>query len=286
MTLEDVKEVTELAARRAELLHEADDVETRGAEAAFLFGHKFDLEMEDVLRMALAGELRRRAGVSEARLRELGVTFPGDALPEVDPGPKHAFLSPNSWDPETGQFTVWVPCTPARSWRKVKAKADGDIEVDEALNPHGLERDGDELATVTVEDATDPYRDWPRCGLVVGSTATDQGVEIRVRLHLEGPMRGAIASGLISAVGIGYEGLEETIVSASGDRPLVNVHRWRLHEIRLHRATAQTEPAWPNGCLKPGSCSRHASCMYGRSKEQCVHFGRDLTDDVSKAKAA
>ncbi|QDI82417.1 hypothetical protein E8E01_19335 [Methylorubrum populi] len=242
MTLDELNEARELATRRAELLQEADDVEKRGAEAAHLFGHKFNLEMEDVLRMALAGELRRRAGVSEARLRELGIVFPGDPVAEIDPGPKHAFIQRNSWNRETGEFTVWVPCTPARSWRRAEALGEADVEVDEALNPHGIEPDS--LGAVTVVDATDRNAEWRECAKVVGTTSTDQGVAIRVRVFsYNGLVRGAVAAGDISAVGIGYEGLEETIVEGTGDRPLVNVHRWRLHELRLHRADTLAEAA-------------------------------------------
>ncbi|MFJ7441088.1 hypothetical protein ACIQW5_25920 [Methylorubrum thiocyanatum] len=249
MTLEELNEARELATRRAELLQEADDVEKRGAEAAHLFGHKFDLEMEDVLRMALAGELRRRAGVSEARLRELGIVFPGDAVPlpggtapEIDPGPKHAFIQRNSWNRETGEFTVWVPCTPARSWRRAEALGEADVEVDEALNPHGIEPDS--LGAVTVVDATDRNAEWRECATVLGSTSTDEGVAIRVWVHpYNGLVRGAVAAGDIGAVGIGYECLEETPVRGTGDRPLVNVHRWRLHELRLHRVDTLAEAA-------------------------------------------
>ena len=40
---------------------------------------------------------------------------------------------------------------------------------------------------------------------------------------------------------------------------------------------------WPNGCIKPGSCSRHAGCMYAQSPEQCRHFGKDLTSEIARA---
>lgn len=242
MTLDELNEAKELAARRAELIQEADDVEKRGAEASHLFGHHFDLEMEDVLRMALAGELRRRAAASDNRLRELGVALPEDVVPEIDPGPKHAFIRPGSWDRETGEFTVWVPCTPARSWRRAEAPGEADIEVDEALNPHGIEPDSGEA--VTVVDATDRNAEWRECAKVIGTTSTDEGVAIRVRVYpYNGLVRGAVAAGDIGAVGIGYACLEETVVRGTGERPLVHVHQWRLHELRLHRADAQAEAA-------------------------------------------
>jgi hypothetical protein len=123
-----------------------------------------------------------------------------------------------------------------------RGPCDTDIEVDEALNPHGIEPDS--LGEVTVVDATDRNADWRECATVVGSTSTDVGVAIRVRVHsYNGLVRGAVAAGDISAVGIGYACLEETIVKGTGDRPLVNVHRWRLHELRLHRADTQAEAA-------------------------------------------
>jgi hypothetical protein len=249
MTLDELNEAKDLAAARERHLELAEKVLSNPIRAEYLFQIKLTDELADVVRTGVAAELRRRAGIAEARLRELGVLFPGDTLPlpngtvpEIDPGPKHAFIQRNSWNRETGEFTVWVPCTPARSWRRAKAHGEFDVEVDEALSPHGIEPDS--MDAVTVVDATDRNAEWRECAKVVGTTSTDQGVEIRVRVHsYNGLVRGAVAAGDIGAVGIGYEGLEETVVRGTGDRPLVNVHRWRLHELRLHRADTQAEAA-------------------------------------------
>ncbi|UYW28351.1 hypothetical protein OKC48_07500 [Methylorubrum extorquens] len=244
MTLDELTEALSLAPERERLLGLARNVEAEGAGTDTLFGVHLDLDLEDALRMALAGEFRRRAAVAEARLREIGVLFPENPAPgAIDPGPAHASLRPASWDPKTDSFEIWVPCTTATSYRAgLVPGSDHAVAVDEALSPHGLEQDN--LATVTVEDATDPHANWDRCGLVVGCSATDHGVAIRVRLDAYmGLVRGAVASGRIAAVGIGYQVLEEERVEQPGERPLVLAHRWRLHEIRLHRLPALAEAA-------------------------------------------
>ncbi|WP_162560945.1 hypothetical protein [Methylobacterium durans] len=41
-------------------------------------------------------------------------------------------------------------------------------------------------------------------------------------------------------------------------------------------ATSGQAPVWPDGCIKPNSCSRHNACMYARSSEQCQYFGRSI----------
>ena len=41
--------------------------------------------------------------------------------------------------------------------------------------------------------------------------------------------------------------------------------------------------AWPSGCIKPGSCSRHRQCVYAQSSAQCRHLGKDLTDEIKAA---
>lgn len=55
-----------------------------------------------------------------------------------------------------------------------------------------------------------------------------------------------------------------------------------LKTLAAHRAGGPDEP-WPSGCLKPNSCSRHFTCMYARSKDQCRHYGHDLKADVEAA---
>jgi hypothetical protein len=68
----------------------------------------------------------------------------------------------------------------------------------------------------------------------------DEGVDLRVRIE-EGHcrLREGIASGRIAHVAIGYDVRQETVVKAQGivSRPLVNVHAWKLTEIRLIRYT-------------------------------------------------
>lgn len=41
-------------------------------------------------------------------------------------------------------------------------------------------------------------------------------------------------------------------------------------------------PIWPNGCIKPGSCSKDTSrrCMYARTREQCPHVDRDIGPEI------
>jgi hypothetical protein len=55
---------------------------------------------------------------------------------------------------------------------------------------------------------------------------------------------------------------------------------------RLPETATGGETAWPNGCIKPGSCSRHRGCMYAQSSEQCRHFGKDLTAEIEAARPA
>ena len=132
MTIDDVKEAHDLIAKRQALLIEASAVERLGADATHIFGVQFDLDMEDVLRMAMVREFRRRATSYDVRLRAIGLTIPAEPV----------------------------------------------------------------------------------------------------------------------------------------------------------EADATSQPIWPNGCIKPGACSRHAQCMYAPSKKQCVHFGQDLTAEIAKAEAA
>jgi hypothetical protein len=55
-------------------------------------------------------------------------------------------------------------------------------------------------------------------------------------------------------------------------------------ELQAEVAAGASSPApWPAGCIKPGSCGRHAQCVYGRAPERCRHHGRDLTADVAAA---
>ncbi len=243
MTLDELNEAKELAARRAELFQEADDVERRGAEAAHLFGHKFDLEMEDVLRMTLAGELRRRAAASDNRLRELGVVFPGDPTPGVDLGSDRTHVRPGSWDPDTRTFTVIVPVTPARGWRPGVVPGGPPMRaVDEVLSPAGLLLRG--AGTPQVLDGSRPETQWRQCGTVIGSIPTDGGTGVRMQLDgYNNLMAGDVAGGRIEFVTFGYDILAEELVEREGQRPLVTVTSWRLREVLLHPTRARAEAA-------------------------------------------
>lgn len=82
MTLEELTELKNLAAARERHLELAERVETRSIRSTTsLFGMPMTEDLEDVIRTGMAAEYRRRAGIAEANLRELGVLFPGDTVP-------------------------------------------------------------------------------------------------------------------------------------------------------------------------------------------------------------
>lgn len=51
----------------------------------------------------------------------------------------------------------------------------------------------------------------------------------------------------------------------------------------LPNANGKEGAEWPAGCIKPNSCARHRACMYGRNKEACRHFGRDIGAAIDAA---
>lgn len=83
MTLEELEKAKEIAGLREALLSRVHVVQTVDCPNA-VFGFLLDAEMEEVLRNACVAEIRRRAAVYEADLRELGVVIPGDAPPLSD----------------------------------------------------------------------------------------------------------------------------------------------------------------------------------------------------------
>jgi len=84
MTLKELDKAKALSECRRLLLHKAGMLDAERPAASMLLGYTFDADVCDVLRRTLAGEFRRLAGVAETRLRELGVVFPGDAVPGVE----------------------------------------------------------------------------------------------------------------------------------------------------------------------------------------------------------
>lgn len=90
----------------------------------------------------------------------------------------------------------------------------------------------------------------------------------------------------------GSIGISDYIVRINDEPVIARFEHWRHEGLAtcLRKAADAVEASghpnpfakvekWPHGCLKPGSCSRHLSCMYAN----CVHEGRDIGGDVKDA---
>lgn len=258
-TLDDVKRAAELADKRSRLNRELTGARVRRLQSPAAagqrvseteaFGVSLDDDLMGKLRLVVIAELQARIQAVETELRELGVTLPGDPVPVLEPvvsirgAPTqrevevgHPVILPRSWDRKEGTFTVAVPCDPATSVRWLDG---GLVQVDEALNPRGL---SDGPIGTPVIDRTEGVE--ARVGTVTGWGFRHDGIELRVRLERPwDKVRDAIEAGRLHLVGVGYEIRNEEIVSRPGQRPLADVLRWSLKEIRLHRVTAQAEAA-------------------------------------------
>ncbi len=81
MKLDDLDTVRKLAESRKLLLHKAAMLDAEAPAAGMFLGYTFDAAACDFLRRSLADRFRHLAGVPEAGLRELGVTFPATRCP-------------------------------------------------------------------------------------------------------------------------------------------------------------------------------------------------------------
>ncbi|MGN7127029.1 hypothetical protein [Methylorubrum thiocyanatum] len=253
-TLEDVKRAAELADKRSRLIRELAGARVRrlqgpGAPGQRVseteaFGVSLDHDLLGQLRMVVIAELHARLQAVETELRELGVTLPGDPVPVLEPAtgePTEAFVIPQSWDPNTREFSVYVPCRAVKSVRWADdSKGSAGREVDVLLNPQGLVFN--RASPAPVVDVTSGSAKL--VGKVIGVTQHERHVALDVRL-LPGPapMLAAVASGEIEHVDIEYLIEDEELAEREGERPLVTAHEWKLTKLRVRRTTAQAEAA-------------------------------------------
>lgn len=268
VTLKELDAARETAADRKRILDDLTALHSSLRPTEPVFGVSVDMGMAAAIRGVIREVLNRRLAEVEDTLRALGVAIPGSIAPsepaevvvsrgQAPAAPGHASISPRSWDPKTSEFTIVVPCTPAKSMRYALSAW---VEVDEALSPHGLKK-GLGAPVVDVTNASRVTTVATACGRVVGVKSSNQGVELRVCIDgYHGLVRGAVADGRILDVGVSYERLDEDLVTRSGDCPLVNVHRWELKEIRLLRHTDLAEP-------NPQYTSRPAEVVIGRGSD-------------------
>jgi hypothetical protein len=260
MTLDELDKLKQAAAKRDHLLKCIEEIRTaglydgrdhpyRGEANKQAFGFELLPGHVEAMRQGLIGDLQRQVSDIEGQMRAGGVVFPGDPLPVLEPvvsmrgapTPRevevgHPLIVPRSWDQQEGTFTVAVPCDPATSVRWLDG---GLVQVDEALNPHGL---SDGPIGTPVIDRTEGVE--AQVGTVRGWGFRHDGIELHVRLERPwDKVRAAIEARRLHLVGIGYEIRNEEIVSRPGQRPLADVLRWSLKEIRLHRTVAKAEAA-------------------------------------------
>lgn len=213
MTLEELKSAQESAARRDGFLVKAKAIEVADCPNA-LFGFVLDPEMEEVLRTACAGELRRRAALHEADLRELGV---------VIPAPAPTLRSPSSWDEATGEFTFGISSTGPEPDERLLGYA-GPIAVDQVILPRGIVSSRRPMLVVasgrTKENPIgEVVRIWEEGGQILG----------RAMLFPEASAaRAAVAGGAVADVGWMFNVCVESVTQREGLRPLVTVEQWNL----------------------------------------------------------
>lgn len=277
-TLDDVKRAATLADRRSRLMTELAGARVRRLQSpgaagqrvseTEAFGVSLDHDLLGKLRLVVIAELEARLQAVETELRELGVTLPGDPVPGVEQsftvtirvdeeavvagytsaedmerakaasGPGGAFVVPQSWDPATGEFTVFLPCEPTKSWFP-----EGETSwrsVDEELVPGGLVNRGP--WSVPVLDCTGETDEL--VGRVFNAVRHPRNVALDIRLCRPfNALPAALGAGDIADVSIGYKVLDKAVTERSGERPLVTVHEWRIDCVRIRRTVAQAEAA-------------------------------------------